>query len=123
MLPCLRFPTVVLIIAVSRSEGDQGTLWWNSEDEHRLNIGRLGKGVCTQVNPPWADAYQDTFRSMFAAIYADIAAGHPSENPKYPTFIDGHRNVAICAAAYRSANETRVGGGAVIMELKGKVAW
>ncbi len=32
--------------------GDQGTLWWNSEDEHRLNIGRLGKGVCTQVNPP-----------------------------------------------------------------------
>lgn len=84
--------------------GDQGTLWWNSEDEHRLNIGRLGKGVCTQVNP-WADAYQDTFRSMFAAIYADIAAGHPSENPKYPTFIDGHRNVAICAAAYRSANE------------------
>lgn len=84
--------------------GNQGTLWWNSEDEHRLNVGRQGQGVCTRVNP-WADGFQDTFRDMVAAVYADVAVGYPSENPAYPTFEDGHRNVAICTAVYRSASE------------------
>ena len=84
--------------------GDKGTLWWNSEDAHRINIGRLGQGVYSQINP-WADAFQDTFRSMFAAIYADIKAGGPSVNPAYPTFVDGHRNVSVCQAAFTSANE------------------
>lgn len=84
--------------------GSQGTLWWNSEDEHRLNVGRLGRGICTRVNP-WADGFQDTFRNMFAAIYADVAAGRPSDKPAYPTFKDGHRNAAICEAVYRSATD------------------
>ena len=53
------------------------------------------------------EGYPDTFRALFAEVYADIAGGGPSPEPTYPTFADGHDAVAVTEAIARSAHEQR----------------
>ena len=49
------------------------------------------------------EGYPDTFRGLFAAVYADVAAGRPSAEPAYPTFADGHDVMLVCDAVVESA--------------------
>ena len=49
------------------------------------------------------EGYPDTFRGLFAAVYADVAAGRPSADPAYPTFADGHDVMLVCDAVVESA--------------------
>ena len=49
------------------------------------------------------EGYPDTFKGLFAAVYADIAAGKPSPEPTYPTFADGHDIALVCEAVATSA--------------------
>lgn len=50
------------------------------------------------------EGYPDTFRALFAAIYADIVrGGSPTDTPHYPSFADGHDAVLVCEAVARSA--------------------
>jgi predicted dehydrogenase len=50
-----------------------------------------------------AEGFADTFKSAFAAIYADIAAGGPSASPAYATFPDGHDEMLVNDAVSESA--------------------
>jgi len=49
------------------------------------------------------EGYPDTFRGLFAAVYADVVAGRPAAEPAYPTFADGHDIALVCEAVTESA--------------------
>ena len=40
--------------------------------------------------------FPDTSKQMFKEVYAAIAAGKQPDNPTYPTFADGYRELLIC---------------------------
>ena len=57
------------------------------------------------------EGYPDSFKALFATVYADIRAGAPSARPPYPTFADGHDAVLVneaIAASARSGSWTSV---------------
>jgi len=101
-----------------------GTLagaWWDSEEPNTLHFGHRGKpnevlvrdpGLMDASVRPFADypgghaeGFPDTFKQLYRAIYADIAAGHRSAAPLYATFADGDREVRLCEAILRSHRE------------------
>jgi predicted dehydrogenase len=97
----------------------QRSLAWVSEEPEYLWIGHRGRpnelankdpGLMTDLGAAvtgypagHVEGYPDTFRGLFAAVYADIAAGKPSPEPAYPTFADGHDIALVCQAVADSA--------------------
>jgi predicted dehydrogenase len=97
----------------------QRSLAWVSEEPEYLWIGHRGRpnelaskdpGLMTDLGAAvtgypagHVEGYPDTFRGLFAAVYADIAAGKPSAEPAYPTFADGHDIALVCQAVAESA--------------------
>ena len=53
------------------------------------------------------EGYPDTFRALFAEVYADVAAGRPPPEPAYPTFADGHDAVCGDRSGGTQADERR----------------
>ena len=53
------------------------------------------------------EGFADTFKALYRAVYADIAAGGPADHPDYPTFADGHDEMLVDDAVARSAREGR----------------
>jgi predicted dehydrogenase len=104
-------------------DGADSALAWYSEDPDRLWIGHRGRpNEVLQRDPsllaPEAAAlaaypgghvegYPDTFRALFAEVYADVVRGGPSADPTYPTFADGHDALCVTEAVARSADEGR----------------
>lgn len=102
-------------------DAEHSSLAWTSEDPELLWIGHRGKpNELLQQDPalltPAAAAstlypgghvegFGDTFRALFAAVYADVAAGAPAARPRYPTFEDGHDIALVSAAISASARE------------------
>lgn len=84
--------------------GEKQNLWWDSENQTTLSHAERGGTVNTNLYP-FGSGFGDTFKRLMAAVYADIAAGKVSEDPAYPTFRDGYRNVRLCQAVYDSAME------------------
>jgi predicted dehydrogenase len=99
--------------------GSQRSLAWTSEEPEYLWIGHRGRpnelankdpGLMTDLGAAvtgypagHVEGYPDTFRGLFAAVYADVAAGKPSAEPAYPTFADGHDIALVCRAVAESA--------------------
>jgi predicted dehydrogenase len=99
--------------------GSESSLAWVSEEPEYLWVGHRGRpnevagkdpalmtGLGTRVTGYPAghvEGYPDTFRGLFAAVYADVAAGRPSPEPAYPTFADGHEVALVCEAVTESA--------------------
>ena len=97
----------------------QRSLAWVSEEPEYLWIGHRGRpnelankdpGLMTDLGAAvtgypagHVEGYPDTFKGLFAAVYADIAAGKPSPEPTYPTFADGHDIALVCEAVATSA--------------------
>jgi predicted dehydrogenase len=102
-------------------DGDRSALAWASDDPDHLWIGHRGQpnevvekdpallspeGAAASAFPGGhVEGYPDTFRALFTAVYADIAAGRPAQSPHYPTFADGHDVALVCAAVAASAGE------------------
>jgi predicted dehydrogenase len=102
-------------------DGDESALAWASDDPDHLWIGHRGRpnevvekdpalltpeGAAAAAFPGGhVEGYADTFRALFTAVYADIAAGAPSAQPYYATFADGHDIVAVCDAIATSAHQ------------------
>lgn len=98
--------------------GSKCALAWNSELPNEMWIGRRGEANQTLLRDPslmaplaarFADypgghneGYPSTFKQLYRAIYADIAAGGPSAEPLYTTFADGHREMLLCDAIAES---------------------
>lgn len=98
-----------------------GSVAWNSERHEELFIGRRGRpnelllkdgtllapaaAAVTSYPPGHAEGYPDTFKHLYAAVYAAVAAGGMPAEPAFPTFAAGHRANVIGEAIGRSARE------------------
>ena len=102
--------------------GSDASLAWTSEDPEFLWVGHRGRpnemipkdsalmsatgAAATGYPAGHIEGYPDTFRALFEAVYAEIAAGGPSATPAYPTFADGHDVALICEAVTESAESS-----------------
>lgn len=102
-------------------DGSAGALAWDGERNEELWIGRRdGPNEILQRNAALmhpvaagrthlpvghAEGFADTFRELYRAVYADVARGGPSDEPDYPTFVDGHVENVLCDAVARSHAE------------------
>ncbi len=102
-------------------DGSTSALSWGQESPEDLWVGHRGRpnevrkrdpglmyprAAATAAYPAGhVEGYPDTFRALFAAVYADVANGSPSphEQVAYPTFADGHDAALIGEAVARSA--------------------
>jgi predicted dehydrogenase len=92
--------------------GSKKTFAWNSEAPNELWIGnRDGYNEMMMRDPSLAypearaimsfpgghnEGFPDTSKQMFKEVYEAVAAGKQPENPSYPTFADGYRELLIC---------------------------
>jgi predicted dehydrogenase len=104
-------------------DGSESALSWFSENPDHLWVGHRGRAnEILQRDPSLArpeaarvigypgghvEGYPDTFRALFAEVYADVAAGGPADAPTYPTFADGHDALLVTEAVARSSQEQR----------------
>lgn len=88
-------------------DGSQAALAWDAERHEQLWIGhrdepnetlqrnaalmRPEAAARTTLPAGHAEGWVDTFRELYRAVYAAVAAGGPPADPDYPTFADGHR--------------------------------
>jgi predicted dehydrogenase len=69
-------------------------------------MGRTGQAAA-YLPGGHVEGFADTFRALFAAIYAEVAEGAPSERPAYPTFADGHAETLVGDAVAASSRDGR----------------
>jgi predicted dehydrogenase len=107
---CLRFEIA----------GSKGALAWDSERPNELWLGHRDRSNELLTRDPALlhasarryaatpgghnEGFADTFKQLFRSVYATIETGVPAE---YPTFADGHREVARCEAFLKSHREQR----------------
>ena len=110
---CLRFEVA----------GSKAALAWDSERPNELWVGRRERANELLPRDPallspearrFADypgghneGFPDTFKQLFRAVYEYIEAGDLRAPRPFPTFADGHREVALCEAILRSHREGR----------------
>ncbi len=103
--------------------GSIAAAWWDSERPDELWLGRRERpnellfrspalmnaaGAAAAGLPGGhVEGFADTFKALYRAVYADIAAGGPADHPDYPTFADGHDEMLVNDAVARSAREGR----------------
>ncbi|HEU4671765.1 MAG TPA: Gfo/Idh/MocA family oxidoreductase [Candidatus Limnocylindrales bacterium] len=104
-------------------DGSDAAAAWDSETPDHLWLGHRDRpNELLQRNPalmgPAASAaaalpaghvegFADTFGALFRTIYADVAAGAPSDRPLYATFADGHDEMLVGDAIAESARSGR----------------
>ena len=103
--------------------GAEQALAWNSERPNELWLGRRDTPSGLMLRDPALmgdlaghfsdypgghnEGFPDTFKQCFRAFYEAVADGTPPEERFYPTFAEGHREVALCDAVLRSHQEER----------------
>lgn len=91
---------------------------WNSEQPNSLVVGYRNKPNENLIKDPSLldpsaagianypgghnEGFPDTFKQLFRSFYGYIAAGDFTEQPPFPTFVDGHREVQLCEAILKS---------------------
>lgn len=85
--------------------GSGQSVFWNSEDPYRLNIGECGKGVRSEVNA-FTGGFPDSFSAFFEAAYQ--AMREDASNSLCADFDDGSYCIAVCEAIYQSAQNNGV---------------
>ncbi len=53
------------------------------------------------------EGFPDTSKQMFKEVYAAIEAGKQPENPTFPTFADGYRELLICEKILESTRSEK----------------
>ena len=92
--------------------GSKTTFAWNSEAPNEMWIGnRDGANQLLMRDPSLVhpevrsvitfpgghnEGFPDTSKQLFKEVYAAIETGKQPENPTYPTFADGYRELLIC---------------------------
>lgn len=98
--------------------GSQKSMAWCSETPNSLHIGHrdspnqslvrdpalLGQRAAAACSYPGGhnEGFADTFKQLFRDFYDSVESGAYRTHPAYPTFVDGHHEVAICEAVLRS---------------------
>ena len=92
--------------------GSKQTLAWNSESPNQLWIGHRDRSNELLLRDPSLaypaardimsfpgghnEGFPDTSKQLFKEVYAAVTIGKQPENPTYPTFADGYRELLIC---------------------------
>ncbi len=103
--------------------GSNCSIAWNSERVEELWIGQRDRPSEVLLKDPslmspsarpvaevpggHAEGFRDTFKMLYARVYAAIEAGGPPETPDYPTFADGVYALRLGDAILQSARERR----------------
>jgi predicted dehydrogenase len=103
--------------------GSQNSIWFDGERPNEIWFGHRNRpnellfkdpGLMDDSVRPYIgypgghnEGYPDSFKMLFKAFYDYIAAGDFSAVPQFPTFEEGHREILLCEAILRSANEQR----------------
>jgi len=101
--------------------GSRQALAWNSEQPNELWLGAREGANQTLMRDPGLlsdtaravasypgghnEGFPDTFKQCFKGFYDYIVAGDDSAPEPFPTFSEGHREVALCEAIEKSARE------------------
>ncbi len=101
--------------------GSKSSISWDSERPNELWIGHrpepnqvlmkdpslLSPEARTVTSYPGGhnEGFPDTFKQLYAKVYAYIFAGDYSRAPDFPTFADGHYEMQLCEAIERSARD------------------
>ena len=99
--------------------GSKKTFSFNSESPNELWIGNrdgynetllrdpslVHKEASSLISFPGGhnEGFPDTSKQMFKEVYAAIEMGQQPENPTFPTFADGYRELLICEKILESA--------------------
>ena len=102
-------------------DGSEAAAFWDSEQPDQIWFGHRDRPNEILIRNPalmgaagqaaaalpggHVEGFADTFRSLFSAIYADVAGGGPTDRPTYPTFADGHDEMLVGDAVASSARE------------------
>jgi predicted dehydrogenase len=103
--------------------GSKGALAWDGEHPNELWLGARERANEVLLKDPsllsptarsyaaypgnHAEGYPDTFKMIFKAFYGYIEAGDFSLPAPFPTFAEGHREMLLCEAIFKSHNEQR----------------
>lgn len=95
-------------------DGEHPNDLWMGSREHANEVlikdpGMMSPAARTYIGYPGghAEGYPDTFKMIFKAFYNYIDAGEYSAPPPFPTFADGHREMLLCEAIFRSHRAQR----------------
>ena len=100
-------------------DGSSSAVAWDSEQPDSLWIGHRDRpneqllrspalmnadgAAAARLPGGHVEGFADTFGAAFTAVYADVAAGRPSDRPRYATFAAGHEEMAIGDAVLESS--------------------
>ena len=103
--------------------GSQKALYWDSESPNEIWVGHRDKanermlkdpGLASDAVRPFIgypgghnEGYPDSFKQCFRAFYHFLAAGETTATPQYATFEEGHHEVALCEAIFKSHQQGR----------------
>lgn len=103
--------------------GSQASLSWDQEHPNELWIGYRDRPNELLIKDPalmhpavrplagypggHAEGYPDTFLQLYKAVYSYIADGDFSRPRPFPTFEDGHRQMVLCEAIWKSVRQKR----------------
>ncbi len=104
-------------------DGSEAAAAWDSETPDHLWLGHRDRPNEILLRNPalmgdagraaaalpggHVEGFGDTFGALFRAIYADVLAGRPNDNPPYATFAAGHDEMLVNDAIALSAQEQR----------------
>lgn len=104
-------------------DGSAASMAWNSESPNSLWIGSRNEANRLLLKDPsllspqaarlsgfpggHQEGYPDTLKNLIGNLYAYIEAGDFTAPRQFPTFEDGHREMLLCDAVLKSANEER----------------
>ena len=96
---------------------------WNSESPNDLWLGYRDKANEMLIRDPGLvsdiartyitypgghnEGYDDTFKQCFKAFYDYLAAGDFSAPEPFPTFADGHEEILLCEAIFKSHHKSQ----------------
>lgn len=103
--------------------GSEQALAWESQRPNELWIGHRTKPNETLIRDPSLlsqnasrisnypgghnEGFPDSFKQLFRVFYNAIATGSHLTEPRFPTFEDGHYEILLCDAIFRSNLERR----------------
>jgi len=99
----------------------KSSLVWDSEKPNEMWIGHRTEPNQILMKDPYllapearavasypgghTEGFPDTFKQLYAKVYAYILAGDYGKTPDFPTFADGHYEMQLCEAIQRSARQ------------------
>ncbi|HEX5827884.1 MAG TPA: Gfo/Idh/MocA family oxidoreductase [Candidatus Limnocylindrales bacterium] len=100
-------------------DGSSSAVAWDSEQPDSLWIGHRDRpnelllrnpalmtpegAAASRLPGGHVEGFADTFGAVFTAVYDDVLAGRPSEQPRYATFAAGHEEMLIGDAVLESS--------------------